>query len=150
MNRESFGKYIAAIYRHQQILISHYLKPYGIGSGQYIFLINIDQHEGITQKELSKLIRIDKTTTTKALKKLEEEGYIYKVQDSEDKRYYRLYMTQKGKDFIPILKDILYNMTEKISAEMEVKEYEKMISSLKLILDNVQKSVESLRTEEEI
>jgi len=76
MKREPFGKYIAAVYRHQQILINHHLKSYGIGSGQYVFLVKIHENPGISQKELSKLVKIDKATTAKALKKLEQKGYI--------------------------------------------------------------------------
>jgi len=149
MQYESFGKYISAIYRHQQIVINNQLKPYGIGSGQYIFLINIHKNEGMSQKELSKLVTIDKTTTAKAVRKLEDEGYIYREQDEEDKRYHKLYLTQKGKDFIPTLKKILRSNTENLSSGMSEKQHDQTIESLKLMLENVCKSVDDLRKNEE-
>jgi DNA-binding MarR family transcriptional regulator len=148
--KEPFGKYIAAIYRHQQILINHHLKPYGIGSGQYIFLINIHENQGISQKELSKLVKIDKATTAKALKKLEGNEYIYRVIDKEDKRYNKLYVTEKGLGFIPILMKILDNITDTFIAGVSNKQYTETVEVLKLILDNVQTSVEILRVQERI
>ena len=75
---ESIGKSMSIIYRYRQILINHKLKPYDLGYGQYIFLINIERNLGISQKELTKLVMIDKATTAKALKKLEENDYIYR------------------------------------------------------------------------
>lgn len=149
MQHESFGKYISAIYRHQQILINNRLKPYGIGSGQYIFLINIHKNEGMSQKELSKLVTIDKTTTAKAVKKLEDEGYIYREQDEEDKRYHKLYLTQKGKEFIPTLQEILRSITETLTSGMSDKQHEQTIESLKGMLENACKSVEELRKKED-
>lgn len=148
MYNEPFAKYIAAIYRHQQILINHYLKPYGIGSGQYIFLMYISKCEGISQKELSTLMMIDKTTTTKAIKKLEDAGYIYRIKDSEDKRYFKLYITEKGKNFMPVLKNILNHVTGMFRENMSDDEHQETIKALQLLLGNVKNAVESLRHED--
>lgn len=145
MRHESIGKYISAIYRHQQILINHSLKEYGIGSGQYIFLVNISINEGISQKELSRIINIDKTTTAKAVKKLEQEGYIYKLQDEVDKRYHKLYMTEKGKEFMPTMSKILNDTTKILKNGMNDQQYDETIASLKLMLNNICESVDELR-----
>lgn len=73
MGKETLTKYINIINRYHQIIINHELKPYGLGSGQYFFLLNIYENQGISQKELSNLVKTDKATTAKALKRLEEE-----------------------------------------------------------------------------
>lgn len=39
---------------------------------------------------------MDKTTTTKAIQKLIEAGYVYKKRDNIDKRMWRLYPKEKG------------------------------------------------------
>lgn len=88
---ESHGQYISAIYRHMQILISTELQPYRIGSGQYIFLMSIAFHQPITQKALSERLLIDKTTTAKAIAKLEAEGYVRREADPADNRYQLLF-----------------------------------------------------------
>ncbi|KAJ52733.1 DNA-binding MarR family transcriptional regulator [Clostridium tetanomorphum] len=150
MQEQSFGRYVSVIYRHLQILLNHRLNSYGIGSGQYIFLSAIYKNEGISQKELTNLIKIDRATTAKALKKLEKNGYVNRVQDSEDKRYYKLYLTKKGIEFIPTLKNILNDLTNMLCMGMSNEQYTETLKSLNLILNNVQNAVELLRIEEEL
>ena len=145
MKQESFGRYISAIYRHMQILINHELSQFGIGSGQYVFLGEIARNEGISQKELSKIIQIDKTTTTKAMKKLEEEGYIYRIPDPSDNRYNNLHLTKKGKEFIPILKDRLAGITTILSKGMTEKQQSETIDILDVLLKNTIDAVEKIK-----
>lgn len=145
MMKEPLGKYIVTIHRHQQILINHHLKPYGIGSGQYVFLLIIHENQGISQKNLSELIKIDKATTAKGLKKLEENGYIYRVVSKVDKRYNELYVTDKGIDFIPKLMEILDVITEALIVGVSDEEYNKTLVVLNTVLKNAVTSVELLR-----
>ena len=42
--------------------------------------------DGIKQEEMASSLNIDKGTTARAIKKLEEEGYIYRQKDKEDNR----------------------------------------------------------------
>lgn len=64
--------------------------------GQFIFLTRICENQGINFIDLSKILTVDKSTTTKAVKKLIEAGYISKEQDEKDKREYKLYPTKKA------------------------------------------------------
>jgi len=148
MKQESFGRYISAIYRHLQILINHELSEYGMGSGQYYFFIQICSNEGISQKDLSKLIKIDKTTTAKAIKKLEYEGYIYRKQDSTDKRYNNVYLTEKGKKFIPILTEKMENMTTVLSNGMTDEQRGITLETLKFMLNNTIDSIDEIKNKE--
>ncbi|MBI9011713.1 MAG: MarR family transcriptional regulator [Clostridiales bacterium] len=137
MKRELIGKYIGAIHRHQQVMVNNQLRQYGIGSGQYIFFLTIFKNPGISQKELTELIKIDKATTAKALKKLEEQGYIYRTANEDDKRYNRLYLTEAGIKFQPKLIEILDDITEMISRGINDEQYDEIVKSLKIILDNL-------------
>jgi len=147
MENESFGRYISVIYRHLQILLNNRLNSYGVGSGQYIFISAIYKNQGISQKDLTKLIKIDRATTAKALLKLEQNGYVDRIKDKDDKRYHKLYLTKKGIDFIPILDEIQDDLTNILSEGMDPDEYSKTIKSLELIFNNVQNSVSLLKNE---
>lgn len=63
---------------------------------QYIFLTRICENEGINLKELSIMLKVDKTTTTKAVQKLIGTGYIKKVKSPDDARITMLYTTEKA------------------------------------------------------
>jgi DNA-binding MarR family transcriptional regulator len=138
---ESYGKYISAIYRHMQILIAAELAPYRIGSGQYIFLMAIAGKKRITQKALSEELLIDKTTTAKAIAKLEAEGYIRRESDPEDKRYHLLYLTEAGRAVIPKVQEALDRVRNKSLIGISDEEYAFMLVLLKKVLLNVSDQV---------
>jgi DNA-binding MarR family transcriptional regulator len=46
--------------------------------------------------ELSSVLKVDKTTTTKAVKKLIDANYVYKELDKQDKRGYNIMPTDKA------------------------------------------------------
>ncbi|MEX2104436.1 MAG: MarR family transcriptional regulator [Bacilli bacterium] len=138
---ESYGKYISAIYRHLQILIAAELAPYRIGSGQYIFLVTIAGKERITQKALSEELLIDKTTTTKAIAKLEAEGYVRRESDPEDNRYHLLYLTEEGRAVIPKVKEALDHITSKSLIGISDDDYAFMLGLLKKVIRNLSEQV---------
>lgn len=71
-------------------------KKFDLQKGQFIFLTRVCENPGINHIELSNLLKVDKTTTTKAIQKLIDTGYIRKTRDDLDKRMWRLYAEKKG------------------------------------------------------
>lgn len=71
-------------------------KEINLQKGQFTFLTRICENQGVNQIDLSNLLKVDKTTTTKAIQKLIEAGYVYKKRDDIDKRMWRLYPKEKG------------------------------------------------------
>ncbi|WP_246070565.1 MarR family winged helix-turn-helix transcriptional regulator [Paenibacillus kobensis] len=134
---ESHGQYISAIYRHMQVMISAELAPYRIGSGQYIFLMAIAGREAITQKGLSEKLLIDKTTTAKAIAKLEAEGYVRREADPSDNRYQLLYLTEEGRQVVPMVQEALNRVKSRTRKGMTDEEYGLMLKLLKKVLRNL-------------
>ncbi|MFL0249769.1 MarR family winged helix-turn-helix transcriptional regulator [Clostridium neuense] len=71
-------------------------KELKLQKGQFTFLTRICENNGINQVDLSNLLKVDKTTTAKAIQKLIDAGYIYKEKDESDKRMWRLYPKKKA------------------------------------------------------
>ena len=71
-------------------------KNINLQKGQFIFLIRVCENPGINQRDLSKLLKVDKTTTAKAIQKLIGVGYIERKEDPVDKRMWRLYPLKKA------------------------------------------------------
>ncbi len=94
---EPLGKWVSILYRYSMIYANSFLKDYGMSGGQLPFFMNIINNPGITQEELSKLLRIDKSTTTRAVKSLCSIGYVVRRSDDRDRRIYRLYPTEKAR-----------------------------------------------------
>lgn len=149
MEEVSFGRYINMIGRKLHIYNSRSLKKYDISAGKHPFLMEIYYNEGICQERLSKILNVDKTTSTKALKKLMEKGYIEKIK-GEDKRFYKLFLTPKGKSIIPGIKERLRESSEMLSADIEGEDKEKMIILLDKMLNNINTGLDAkLRSNDE-
>ncbi|RUS47521.1 MarR family transcriptional regulator [Cohnella sp. AR92] len=120
-----------------QVLISAELAPYRIGSGQYIFLMAIASGQPITQKALSEKLLIDKTTTAKAISKLEEEGYVRREPDPADNRYQLLYLTESGRGTVPKVQEALRRVKSKTRKGISDEQYDLLLDLLKIVLRNL-------------
>lgn len=76
-------------------------KKYELTRGQHGFLTRIVENPGISQEEVSQMLRVDKTTSAKAIKKLEQKDYISRFRSDTDKRVWCLYPTSKLLEIFP-------------------------------------------------
>jgi DNA-binding MarR family transcriptional regulator len=136
IRRDSIPKYISMLYRSGSSYISKRLSKYNIGSGQHTFLAYLYHHDGVTQEQLSNDLYIDKSTTAKALKKLENEGYILRKVDEKDRRAYRVYLTDKGQAIIGDLFSILDEWNDTITKDFSEEEKELSIKLLQRMVEN--------------
>ena len=93
---KSVGSYISHFYRIGSSFLSREYEKYGIGFGQYQFLLQLYLKDGISHDELTELVAFDKATTTRAIKKLESAGYVKTTLNEQDKRKYHIYLTEKA------------------------------------------------------
>lgn len=79
-------------------------KNYDLTRGQYLYLVRICENPGIIQGKLAEMIKVDRTTTARAIKKLEDNGFIEKKDDPSNQKIKKLYPTEKGKNVYPLIK----------------------------------------------
>lgn len=116
------GKWISALHRYAQGFIGKRLKIHNIGSGQYIFLMELYKGDGRKQEDLATALNIDKGTTARALSNLEKQGYLKKEVDKVDKRAYRVFLTKKAFDVKPYVHQVLLEWTEIITSGLSESE----------------------------
>lgn len=78
-------------------------KDLNLQKGQYLFITRVCENPGINFKDLTNMLKVDKTTTTKAVKKLVEIGYLNKIRDENDKREYKLMPTEKSLEIYKLI-----------------------------------------------
>ncbi|MGL4799754.1 MAG: MarR family winged helix-turn-helix transcriptional regulator [Cellulosilyticaceae bacterium] len=94
--KETIGSYIGHFYRLGTTFLSKEYKGYHIGTGQYQFLMSLYREDGVCHDVLTEKLGVDKATTTRAIMKLEEEGYVTRQLNEKDKRKYYIYLTEKA------------------------------------------------------
>lgn len=133
---EALGSYISQIHRKSNVFITKRLSKYGIGSGQYMFLLKLYNKDGISQETLADSLFIDKGTTARAMKRLEEEGIVYRVKDKNDKRAYKIHLTDKAKDIKEEVLSILQEWESIVTFNLTNEEKDEIIKILKKVSTN--------------
>ena len=136
-NCDNIGKYISQIYRKGRIFIGKSLEEHNVGQGQVMFLLELYIEDGRNQEELADVLKIDKGTTARAIKKLEDNGLIRREKDEKDKRSNRVYLTEKGKSIKGNIFFTLNQWDKKMSEQLDKEEKELMIKLLKKVCSNI-------------
>lgn len=136
------GRWISFLYRYNQVFMDKQLSSYDIGGGQFIYLLILYMQDGITPEKLSSVLNIDKGTTTVAVKKLLEEGYIRREPVPKDKRSYKIYLTEKAEYIQDEFKRILSLWTELLTENFTETEKHAASTYLKRMHDNAVKVLE--------
>jgi DNA-binding MarR family transcriptional regulator len=105
-------------------------KSLNLKRNQHIFLVRVMENPGVNQEDLSQSLRIDKTTTAKALKKLEEKGYIKRVKSKDDRRSFCLWPTKKTRDIYPQLIESIIRTAEQGVANFSDVEIKQLLNLL--------------------
>lgn len=79
-------------------------KEHDLTKGQYLYLVRICENPGIIQEKLAEMIKVDRTTAARAIKKLEINSFIEKKEDKHNKKIKKLFPTEKGKNVYPFIK----------------------------------------------
>ncbi|QII47745.1 MarR family transcriptional regulator [Bacillus paralicheniformis] len=79
-------------------------KEHDLTKGQYLYLVRICENPGIIQEKLAEMIKVDRTTAARAIKKLEMKGFIERREDEHNKKIKKLFPTEKGNEVFPFIK----------------------------------------------
>lgn len=112
-------------------------KDISLEKGQYLYLSRIFENPGITQRQLSDLLCVDKTTTNRAISRLIDKKLIVKNNDAENKKQKLLWITDEGKKLYKILKNESEYSTKVALSNLTNGEINELKNVLSKITDNV-------------
>lgn len=87
---------INKVFRLGMAFASHQLKDIDLSSGLVYFIAELSQHEWLNMSDLSAAVGVDNAYATRSVEKLSALGYVYKVQDEQDRRAFRVSLTPSG------------------------------------------------------
>ena len=67
-----------------------------LARGQYLYLVRIGEQPGIIQEELSDLLKVDRSTVARSVKKLADKGLIRELTDPSNQKIKKWILTEKG------------------------------------------------------
>ena len=95
---ESIDYYIKSSWHSLSRLYNMKAQQHGITTSTAFILLNISTSEGTAATKIAPLMGLESRSLTRALKNLEEKGYIYKEEDAFDRRSVKIFLTEKGKE----------------------------------------------------
>ncbi|SFH27575.1 DNA-binding transcriptional regulator, MarR family [Desulfotomaculum arcticum] len=135
-HHESVGKWISTIHRYSMIYKSRNVIQYGVGAGQWEFLNVLYQKDGISQDELAHKLNMDKTTTTRAVQKLESLGFVRRQSSEEDRRINLLFLTKMSLGIKTQFQSAMQQWTEILVQGFSEDERDLLLNMLKKISKN--------------
>nr|WGD98115.1 MarR family transcriptional regulator [Bacillus safensis] len=120
-------------------------KDLDLTRGQYLYLVRIYENPGVIQEKLAEMIKVDRTTAARAIKKLEIQGLIEKQPDRQNKKIKKLFTTEKGKKVYPFLKKEEEHSTKVVCSDFSPEEKETIFKLLHRVRKNVERDWENVK-----
>ncbi len=117
-----FGAVVSLVNRSRYVFLNNRLRPLGLSAGQFPVLMLLAREQNIMQEDLVRHYRLDKGTIARAVKKLEDRGYIRRITDPGNRRAVRLFLTERGEDAVPRLHTINREWENLVSAGLSDEE----------------------------
>lgn len=126
--------YISILHREHAKYLNEKVKEENLSFGLYPLLIKIYKSEGIIQEQLAECFRLNESTVTRNLKKLEDKGFIKRI---PDKRTKRIVITDKGAETAKKVMDYDEIWDEKIKEILGREEYDNFKNNLRKISEEL-------------
>lgn len=107
------------------------------------FLKTIYDNEGLSLKELSNEMYVDKSLTTRVIKSLIDNGFVINM--NNESREYRLYLTDKGNDAVSKIKKIVNDAWDELLSELTDDEMETLTRIHMKINEKLKSDIEAHR-----
>ena len=134
--RRTPARFITLLFRMFTVYLNQEMLKLKIGTGQYIFLAELFDKDGRSQDDLTRSTFLNKANTARALKKLEDLGYIRRVSDSNDQRVKRAYLEPAAKQIEEEFWEILLKWSEILSQNLSKQRKEQLSADLEKMADN--------------
>lgn len=84
----------------------------GVTRPQWQVLSLLLRHEGIKQGGLAELLEVEPITAARMIDRLQEAGFVERRSDPADRRAWRIFITDKGRDLVDRIRPLGVQTTE--------------------------------------
>tara|TARA_Y100000588_G_C14205826_1_gene904611 strand:+ start:500 stop:928 length:429 start_codon:yes stop_codon:yes gene_type:complete len=107
------------------------LKKYGLTIALWPTLMCLWEEEGLTQRDIAAKSKVENSTTTRTLDKLEKLDLVERRADPNSRRSFRIYLTEKGKELEKDIIPVPARVNKELMSALDADERQQMIGLLK-------------------
>ncbi len=117
-----------------RLLTSRYnrmIKPMGLTPAQWRLILQLYREDGLSQKDLARLIGVGKVSIGRLIDGLEESGWVERREDVTDRRSKRVFLTRRAREVDGAMVDSgidLYHLTTRGLSTAERRELERLLT----------------------
>ncbi|HIX64859.1 MAG TPA: MarR family winged helix-turn-helix transcriptional regulator [Candidatus Anaerotruncus excrementipullorum] len=134
------NRYISILYRYGQRFLTARLRPLGLDVGLLPAFLQLCRFPGSTQEEIASRTGMDKGTTARSVKRLEEQGYASREGDPWDRRVNHIYPTEKARALEPQVEQVLVELHRYLYQGFTGPEIERALETLRRMQENLEKA----------
>ena len=112
------------------------LQQYDITPSQYALLQCLHAQDGLTPSQLAQALRLDTSSITGVLSRLEKKGLIDRVYNQEDRRSVSIHLREEGETLWAKVDQVIDAANTKITQGLDKEHYEQFLSALAIIERN--------------
>jgi len=146
----SFTRNINLISRCAHAYRSDSLEGSGLGASHYFYILQICAMPGISQEQLAKNLYINKSSVTRAITTLEENGFVERRTAEEDKRIVRVYPTARAEEILPEVRQSARAWNQFLLSDLEEEERQRFLETLERVTLKAQSYVDLNLTAKEL
>ena len=113
----------------------------GITQGIGYALINIGE-EGIPATKIAPLMGMTSSSLSRLLKKMEDDGMIYRQPDKKDKRIVHIFLTDEGSKLRDKVEQVVLDFNNKLFKKLELKELQVFEKVNNIIKEQVREEID--------
>ncbi|KAB0481506.1 MarR family transcriptional regulator [Vibrio sp. IB15] len=129
--QNSFGWMINVIANKASKDFDLELKKHGLTIALWPTLMCLWEEEGVTQRDIAEKSKVENSTTTRTLDKLEKLELVERRADPNSRRSFRIYLTEKGKALEEVLIPIPIKLNKELMEALDTNEQQQIIGLLK-------------------
>jgi MarR family transcriptional regulator for hemolysin len=109
----------------------------GVTRAQWKVLFRLTRFPGLRQVELADMLDVEPITLCRIVDRLEEAGLVERQRDPEDRRAWRLHVTDKAKPLVERLKSLGSELVDEAFADIDRSELDQVRGVLARVRENV-------------
>ena len=126
--------------RLRRVVIDEKFKPLEITRSQAWLMAYVSREDGQTQSDLAEQMSLGKVAIGGLIDRLEKTQMIERRAELTDRRVRKIFLTEKGKKVILMMRDITMEANDSILAGLSIKQIKQAVK----VLDKIKKNIESI------
>jgi DNA-binding MarR family transcriptional regulator len=134
---DHLGKWVAMAHLSIMNLVDEELAKYGLSRATSGFLVHLYVEDGQRQEQVCREIVVNKSTTARAMKKLEDLGDVHRRPEETDRRVVRVFLTPKGRTIGKKVLAVLEKYSDLMASGFSEQQKSDLIAALRKVYNNV-------------